>query len=315
LLTLLPSCSFLLSSPFSVDQFEHLSGYREKLRELLVTNNPFFVAFTASPGAAPQTATQLDYTVYQQYISSIFPSLKLLDGLTLQSLIDFDLPTALSTASQTSLPPLKDSYFDSTQHQKMCFAFVQRYFELYDGNRQNRDLISVYADNAMFSLSYQTEPQYPNVKYTEQNRNIGALGLAKLRGPSEKDLLKTTPVAIVSALHSLPSSKHDVNSFVADVVKVASGSAQLNAAGGLLSVTIRGQFLEGGATTQDMGPRDAESSWSFLTPRLACFRLQIRTFFVASIVPSSVRVPPMMRARRIGLSASYTTVSTSAPVS
>lgn len=234
----------------SIDQLEHLSSYRDKLRELLITNNPFFIAFTSSPGAPPQSPQQLDYSVYQQYVSSIFPALKLLDGAPVLSLIEFDLPASLSTAAQTALPPVKESFFDSPTHEKMCYGFVSQYFRLYDGNRSSRDLISVYDDHAIFSLSYQPEPKFPNSKYTEQNRNIASLGSSsKLRGTNEVTLLKTSPIAIVNALNNLPTSKHDVNSFVADVVKIPTQNQQFNAAGGLLNITVRGQFLEGGQQT------------------------------------------------------------------
>lgn len=229
-----------------MDQLEHLSQFRDKLRELVLTSNPLCMAFTTAPGAAPQNPAQLDYAVYQQYVSSIFPALRLLDGQPMNPLIDFDLPVALSDSAPTELPPLKESFFDSPQHQKMCFAFVSRYFELFDRDRQDRELISVYADQAVFSLQYQPEPKHSNIKYTDMNRNISTLGGAKLRTAQEISLLKQGPVAIVSALHSLPPSKHDRDSFVADVVKVPSSSAELNAAGGILHITIRGHFHETG---------------------------------------------------------------------
>ena len=220
----------------SVDQFEHLSAYRDHLRELLATNNPFFIAFTPAPGAPPQSPSQLDYSIYQQYISSIFPSLKLLDAVPIQSFVDFDLPSSLLTTSQTSLPEAKGSCFDSEDSQKRGEAFVKLYFSLYDTNRQSRDLISVYGDNAIFSLSYQPEPKFPNSKYTEQNRNIASLGSAKVRAASEVSLLKTSPVAIVNTLVNLPNSKHDPNTFIADVVKMSNG---------LLNITVKGEFVEG----------------------------------------------------------------------
>jgi hypothetical protein len=128
--------------------------------------------------------------------------------------------------------------------------FVSFRLQIYDRDRQDRDLVMVYADNAQFSLSYQPEPAVSNIKYTEQNRNILSLGVAKLRGPKEVALLRTKPVSIVTALHALPASKHDRHSFVADVVNIPCQSAELKQGGGLLSLTVRGQFLETGMCTR-----------------------------------------------------------------
>ena len=238
----------------SVDQLEHLSGYRDKLRELILTSNPLCQSFTSAPGAAPQSATQLDYSVYQQYLSSVFPALQRLDGQPLQSLIDFDLPLALSSNAPTQLPQLKDSFFDSEQHKAMCYAFVTRYFQLYDHDRQDRVLLSVYSDNALFSLTYQPDPRHSHVKYSESNRNILILGGPKARLVAEQNLLKVGPVAIVSALHALPASKHDRDSFVADVCQIPSANPQL---GSLLHVTIRGHFVESGTDTTARAQADS----------------------------------------------------------
>ena len=226
----------------SVEQLESLSGYRDKLRELILTQNPLSVQFTAAPGAPAQSPAQLDYSVYQQYVSSIFPVLQRLDGHPLNALIEFDLPPSLSASAPTSLPQPKDSFFDTDLHQKMVFAFVQQFFALYDGDRGNRSLLSVYHDHASFSMQYQPEPKFSHIKYTELNRNIALLAGAgpKARLLAEQKLLKQGPVPIVAAICELPASKHDVASFVADVCKVPS-QGQI---GSLLHVNIKGSFIE-----------------------------------------------------------------------
>jgi hypothetical protein len=230
----------------TVEQLEHLAGFKQLLRELLLTGNPFCQVFTSAPGAPPQVQGQLDYTVYQQYVSSVFPQLRMLDSQPMRPLIEFDLPAALSSTAPTQLPPLQGSFFDSEAHKGMCLALVGRYFNLYDHQRSNADLVSVYAEKASFTLAYQPDPRHANKTYTELNRNIVVLGPTKTRGPKEMDLLKVGPVKIISALNQLPTSKHDIDGFVADVCKVPSQDPAIAQVGGLLHISIRGQFQESG---------------------------------------------------------------------
>lgn len=228
----------------SVEQLEHLSGFKTLLRELLLTGNPLCQLFTPAPGAPPQMQGQLDYTVYQQYLSSLFPQLRMLDSQPMRPLIEFDLPAALSSTGPTQLPPLLDSFFDSDAHKAMCLALVGRYFTLYDRERTNADLVAVYAEKASFSLAYTPDSRHANKEYTALNRNFVVMGPAKTRGPRELSLLKVGPVAILTELNRLPSSKHDIDGFVADVLKVPTQDAAIAQAGGLLHITIRGQFQE-----------------------------------------------------------------------
>lgn len=238
----LTNLSLQNNSIASIEQLEHLSAYRDRLRELLLSNNPFFATFTSAPGAAPQQQGQIDYAAYPQYVSSLFPALQVLDHQPVQGLIEFDLPANLVAHSTQSLPPLRDSFFDTPAHAKMSQAFVQRYFDLFDRDRQQRDFISVYADNAQFSLTYTSDSRYSNSAYSAQNRDISKLGSSKMRASTEAELLKLGPVAILSAFQKLPHTKHDIGSFVADVFKVPTKAGQ----GSMLSIVIRGQFLEAG---------------------------------------------------------------------
>ena len=50
------------------------------------------------------------------------------------------------------MPSIKGNTYDSPSTQQVAEAFLQKYFQLYDTNRNG--LIDVYTDQSLFSLTY-----------------------------------------------------------------------------------------------------------------------------------------------------------------
>jgi len=244
----------------SLSDLDYLTGLRE-LVELILTGNP--------------VTTGLDRCLYHHEVRERFVNLKLLDSLPLQPPIKFNLP---SSVSSTVLPPVKASFFDSTQNQTTCTSFVTKYFALFDTDERQK-LYSVYTPNSCFSLSLsmsltrgsgtvrgsgppgvsgtgiQIAPEFLN-----HNRNLHEsakssdlpVSLTSLPASSSasssalpisspgftNSLVKIGPLHITYALDHLPKTKHIIKEFTADVLLLPTSSKPL------LSVSIRGSFLE-----------------------------------------------------------------------
>ncbi len=230
----------------SIVQLAYLSAYKNNLIELLLTNNIFFATFasvSSSSSVVPCVEGQVDYAAYPQFVSALFPQLQFLDGQPVQGLIEFDLPENCASAATKTLPPFKDSYFDSFDNGKMFTCFVQKYFEMYDRDQQSLDFVSVYMEHAVFSLSYTPDNRVSiGPSYSAVNRDISGLGSAQARKDNELQLLRKGPVSILSTFQQLPKRKHDINSFVVDVFRIPTNLEPQ----GMLNITIRGQFLETG---------------------------------------------------------------------
>lgn len=230
----------------SLEELDHLKGYEKKLNELILKGIP--------------AVHGLDSRIYNHEILSRFPTLKLLDLNPVQKLIEFNLPTHVSSVS---LPPAKGSFFDTPGSQSTTTDFVQKFFAMYDSNRQK--LFTVYNENACFSLSIPANVRYGILpkEYVTHSRNLNTLSSSSTSSSSSSfhssykssaankqkmadamvyTLLKQGPAYIVVALDQLPATKHDINSFIADVFVLPSKSGQQ-----LLQLSIHGSFLEVGA--------------------------------------------------------------------
>jgi len=97
-----------------------------------------------------------------------FVNLKLLDSSPLQPAIKFNLPPSVSSSV---LPPVKASFFDSTQNQTTCTSFVTKYFALFDGDDRQK-LYSVYTSTSCLSLSLSLSL----TKSSGTSRGLGPIG-------------------------------------------------------------------------------------------------------------------------------------------
>jgi hypothetical protein len=201
-----------------INQLENFASYTQ-LRELLLFPNPFFHSFKSLPS-----------NTLHNVVNSFFPKLQLLDHMKVVSLIDFGF-----VPESNVLPAQRNSYFDTIEHQHLVALFVRRYFEIYDRDRQSKELFDLYAEQAQFSLAYGSTQSNSNSNSNSYSNSV-----------SKPILLRTKAFEIINAIYALPSSIHDLNSFTADVVKVPSEICELNQHGGLLHVSLRGKFNERG---------------------------------------------------------------------
>ena len=229
-----------------IDQLDHLSAYRDRLNELILTGNPLHPA----SAAAAASSSALDPLLYNHLVSSLFPNLKLLDGAPLTPLIAFDLPPIISTSA---LPPILSSFFDSPKNAEIVKGFVEKFFAVLDSSATDRQkLVSVYSEAARLSLSLPLadgQSGLVNAAYSSLNRNSLHLARSnpKQQAGLSSSLLKTGPVNIVYALSQLPPSQHHVDGFVADVMLLPAAAPSPSSS--LLFVTIRGTLIETDSST------------------------------------------------------------------
>ncbi len=214
-----------------LEQLDHLLGFRDSMRELILKGNPVVQSFSTEP------------LLYHHLISALFPNLQILDGDLLRPIIEFDLPPMKSLSA---LPAPQGSFFESDSALSISKAFIEKYFEIYDNKNERQKLVSVYHENAQFSLSAASDVKFALLpaEYSNINRNILALG-TRNRSSASAALLRTGPVLIAASLAGLPSSRHDVAAFTADVFfpPLSQGSPNL------LFINLRGSFLETDSST------------------------------------------------------------------
>uniref|UniRef100_A0A8C0WI08 Nuclear RNA export factor 2 n=1 Tax=Castor canadensis TaxID=51338 RepID=A0A8C0WI08_CASCN len=165
-----------------------------KLEELWLEGNPFCRIF-------------LDQSVYVSAIRDCFPTLLRLDGQELSP------PVAIDIDAPVLINPYKEGYGGSESLKNIVLRFLQEYYLTYDyGDR--RSLLSVYHDEACFSLTIPFNPSDPDPNslcdYFKHSRNMKNL-------KDSCQLLKHKKLDIVDSLSVLPKTQHDFSSFFMDM--------------------------------------------------------------------------------------------------
>ncbi|XP_036031363.1 nuclear RNA export factor 2-like [Onychomys torridus] len=179
----------------TVWELEKMKGL--KLKELWLEGNPLCSTFP-------------DHSAYVSAVLNYFPELSCLDGrkLPLSSVRNIEEPLLMKPCKES----LKGSEAVKTQVQQ----FLREYYLIYDyGERQG--LLSVYHDQACFSLTIPFDPSDPDLS--------GMCGYFKdevdMKNPKEfhvkRQLLKYTKEDIVDFIRALPKTLHASSNFQVDI--------------------------------------------------------------------------------------------------
>lgn len=201
----------------NISRINELESIRDlKLHELILIENPI--------------TSSTHELIYHHEVQKRFPGIKLLDTEPLKQVIQFDIKT-------NPMPPVQGSFFDSEHSLRTATTFVNKFFQLYDSDRQQ--LLSAYAANASFSLCVSSKANSNNLPqpYISASRNL-------LKLNNSKDRLVTTPLSIIYQLTRLPPTQHNIPEFVADVFVLPSQTT--SAGGSVLTISLRGTFTENG---------------------------------------------------------------------
>ncbi|XP_063136630.1 nuclear RNA export factor 2-like [Rattus norvegicus] len=114
------------------------------------------------------------------------------------------------------IKPRKESYKGSECLKNLLVQFMLQYYLIYDyGDRHS--LLNAYHANACFSLAITFNSDKADMSsledYLKDNRNMKMLTNSFLR----MQLLKHKKYNIVTCLHELPKTQHDLNSYVVDI--------------------------------------------------------------------------------------------------
>ncbi|XP_028632819.1 nuclear RNA export factor 5-like [Grammomys surdaster] len=156
----------------------------------------------------PLCSTFRDYSSYVSAILNYFPELSYLDGMKLFPTIDIN--------TLEIIKPRKESYKGSESLKNLLVQFMLQYYLIYDyGDRHS--LLSAYHADACFSLTITFNSEKEDLSnledYVKDNRNMMRLKNSLLR----LQLLKHKKCNILTCLHELPKTQHDLNSYVIDL--------------------------------------------------------------------------------------------------
>ncbi|XP_052026261.1 nuclear RNA export factor 2-like [Apodemus sylvaticus] len=177
----------------TVWELEKMKGL--KLEQLWLEGNPLCSSFQ-------------DHSSYVSAILNCFPELSHLDGMKLFPTIDIN--------TLEIIKPYKESYKGSENLKNLLIQFMLQYYLIYDyGDRHS--LLSAYDADACFSLAITFNSDKEDLSsledYFKDNRNMMRLKNSSLR----MQLLKHKKHNIVTCLHELPKTQHDLNSYVIDL--------------------------------------------------------------------------------------------------
>ncbi|KAL6090306.1 hypothetical protein STEG23_029494, partial [Scotinomys teguina] len=179
----------------TVWELEKMKGL--KLEELWLEGNPLCSTFP-------------DRSAYVSAVLKYFPLLTHLDGRKLP------LPSVPNIEEPQLMKPCKDSFKGSEAIKTQVQQFLQEYYLIYDyGERQG--LLSVYHDQACFSLTIPFDPSDPDLsvicgyfKDDVDTKNPKKIHL-------QRQLLKYTKENIVDCIRALPKTVHASSSFQVDM--------------------------------------------------------------------------------------------------
>lgn len=260
-----------------ISDLKQLSNLKDlKLREIVFKGNPVC--------SNPE---------YQSIVRSQFPTLKYLDREENQPIIQFNIPSYITTSD---LPEVKDNFFDSPSTQQLVLQFLKRYFEMYDAKRA--ELLYAYHDNSIFSL---TISESPASALGGRSSSLGAYipksrNLLRVSDTGKRDsLLQKGRISVMHMLTQLPGTKHALNSFKIDALIVNWGTSQL------LTVHVHGQFWELESNTNrsfdrifllapsTSGTRSHSEGWPAV---ILNDQLNVRNCTAASTAPSTMSATP-----------------------
>jgi len=222
-----------------VTEVDSLKGLR--LRELLFINNPI-----------------QSVAGYHSEICRRFPSLRYLDKIRTNPLIQFKLPPHVL---QATLPPIHGSYFDAQDHSTLVIDWVSKYISNYDEKDRRSALLDAYTSNALFSISahvppppdtqpqngrrglvrgssfvgqVDSTPEHAISSYGPISRNLTQV----FSGEDRKKRLIHSNIDIVSFLRNLPATKHLMGDVVCDSNLLHVGGTEI------LMISLHGIYWE-----------------------------------------------------------------------
>ncbi|KAG5438943.1 hypothetical protein PCANB_002273 [Pneumocystis canis] len=197
---------------------------------------------------------------YRSEITRRFPNLKLLDMVPVIQAIQFDIKdTAIDASEKIVLPEkISGSFFESDLTRNTVMGFLEKYFSLYDNDRQN--VITMYDQNALFSISVNTTAPRKKERgvfsynvsqfsqYVSMSRNL--LRLESLDARIKR--LNIGHADISKALSALPKTRHnftDSNLYCVDAWTLKGVLSSDSDPNGLVGIQIilHGEFSELGS--------------------------------------------------------------------
>lgn len=176
-------------------ELEKIKGL--KLEQLWLEENPLCSTFP-------------DYSSYVSAILDYFPQLSCLDGRKLP------LSTGMDIEEPQLTKPRKAIFKGPEAIKNQVQQFLQDYYLIYD-SEERQGLLSIYHDQACFSLTIPFNPSDPDLNsmcgYFKDERDV--------KNPKEfhiqRQLLKYTKEDIVDYLRTLPKTLHVFSSFQVDI--------------------------------------------------------------------------------------------------
>lgn len=235
-----------------------------QLRELILTGNPLR---TAAQSAGPKGLENYLYEACRR-----FPSLQVLDGEKIDSVVRANIqpvlpsarnvnlpistPTSTSQMSPAALEPVwplsvKPAFLGDQSTATFVAAFCLQFFAAFDENRDS--LADVYATRATFSLCAspfipirakaagitRNRPDMPAQQVPSWSEYISmSRNNAKLHGPRLSDRISTGPAEILHRMKLIPRTKHplsntaDQHKFVVDAWQMPGLVTEATSAGG-----------------------------------------------------------------------------------
>ncbi|EGC38392.1 hypothetical protein DICPUDRAFT_28723, partial [Dictyostelium purpureum] len=133
------------------------------------------------------------------------------------------------------IPPLRPNYCDSLDRQQFAYRFLERFFNVYDANREN--IIKVYTNESKFSMTYLADSESLPIKGSERVYQKSNRNLMKQMGNNKKTkILYSGNDKIYKFFKLCPKTQHTLSSFIIDTFLVPGTK--------LLSVIVHGHFLE-----------------------------------------------------------------------
>jgi len=208
-------------------ELDHLRDLKH-LRDLVLTGNPI--------------CAKGDSANYRSEVGQRFPTLRFLDLQPIPPVISFDLPEHITS---TSIPDLKENFFQDASCRDHAQAFLNKYFELFDSRRDA--LLGAYSEQSLLSVSCSSKGKQQRTQgnntdrkqsggkdefedYLHFSRNLVHIK----RLDTRVDTLATGHVQILHVLLSLPKTKHQLESVKIDAFLAT----------GVLCVCVHGQFWE-----------------------------------------------------------------------
>jgi len=225
-LNLVENLNFASNDIQDINELIHLKSLN--LKEIILENNPLLLKTSEEK--------------YRSEISAKLPSLKLLDGKKLQTLIYFGIPSDVKLSS--TLPQLQGSLFENPSVRNLTENFLQSYIQFFDENRSS--LSDLYTDVSIFSMSCSLSKKFQTANslrsgfqqfqfYKSHSRNLRWVTDIERK----VSLMKIGRKNIIDSIRQFPQTKHCLDDILVDAFVLKSVASTE-----VLCIHVHSHFLE-----------------------------------------------------------------------